>query len=205
MKLKVLDGKAELQVSDAAFGREFNAALVHQVVTAYQAAGRAGTKAQKTRAEVRGGGRKPYAQKGTGQARAGSNRSPIWVGGGRTFAAKPRDFTQKVNRKMYRAAMQSMVSELVRQDRLVAVETIELDAPRTKLLISKLAEFGLTRALILIEAHDEKLFLAARNVPYVDVMPVASLDPLSLIKHDKVIATVGALKLLEQRLGGANE
>src|SRR6202166_1869205 len=177
MKLKVLDGKAELQVSDAAFGREFNAALVHQVVTAYQAAGRAGTKAQKTRAEVRGGGRKPYAQKGTGQARAGSNRSPIWVGGGRTFAAKPRDFTQKVNRKMYRAAMQSMVSELVRQDRLVAVETIELAAPKTKLLISKLAEFGMTRGLILVEAFEEKLFLAARHVPHVDVMGVASLDP----------------------------
>src|SRR6266404_3203176 len=124
---------------------------------------------------------------------------------GRAFAARPRDFSQKVNRKMYRAAMQSIVSQLVREDRLLAVESLELAAPRTKLLISKLAEFGLTRALILIEAHDEKLFLAARNVPYVDVMPVASLDPVSLIKHDRVIATVGALKLLEQRLGGANE
>jgi large subunit ribosomal protein L4 len=175
------------------------------VVTAYQAAGRAGTKAQKSRAEVRGGGKKPWSQKGTGQARAGSIRSPIWVGGGRAFAAKPRDFSQKVNRKMYRAAMQSMVSQLVREDRLFAVESIELTAPRTKLLIAKLAEFGLKRALILVEAYEEKLFLAARNVPYVDVMSVASLDPLTLIKHDKVIATVGALKLLEQRLGGANE
>jgi large subunit ribosomal protein L4 len=127
------------------------------------------------------------------------------VGGGRAFAAKPRDFSQKVNRKMYRAAMQSMVSQLVREDRLFAVESIELTAPRTKLLIAKLAEFGLKRALILVEAYEEKLFLAARNVPYVDVMSVASLDPLTLIKHDKVIATVGALKLLEQRLGGANE
>jgi large subunit ribosomal protein L4 len=207
MKLQLTNASpaSDIQLSDVAFGRAYNEALIHQVVTAYQAAGRAGTKAQKTRAEVRGGGKKPWSQKGTGQARAGSIRSPIWVGGGRAFAARPRDFSQKVNRKMYRAAMQSMVSQLVREGRLVAVESLELAAPKTKLLTAKLAEFGLTRALILIEAHDEKLFLAARNVPYVDVMPVASLDPLSLIKHDKVIATVGALKLLEQRLGGANE
>jgi large subunit ribosomal protein L4 len=207
MKVQLKNAKpaSEIQLSDAAFGRDYNEALVHQVVTAYMAAGRAGTKAQKTRAEVRGGGKKPWSQKGTGQARAGSIRSPIWVGGGRAFAAKPRDFSQKVNRKMYRAAMQTMVSQLVRQDRLVAVESIELTAPRTKLLISKLAEFGLTRALILVEAYEEKLFLAARNVPHVEVMAVAALDPLSLVKHDKVIATVGALKLLDQRLGGANE
>jgi large subunit ribosomal protein L4 len=169
------------------------------------AAGRAGTKRQKSRAEVRGGGKKPWSQKGTGQARAGSSRSPIWVGGGRTFAARPRDFSQKVNRKMYRAAMQSMVSELARQDRIVAVESMELKEPRTKLLVARLAELGLTRALILVEAYEEKLFLAARNVPYVEVIPVASLDPLSLVKHDKVVATVGALKLLDQRLGGAHE
>jgi large subunit ribosomal protein L4 len=207
MKVQLKNAKpaSEIQLSDAAFGRAYNEALVHQVVTAYQAAGRAGTKAQKTRAEVRGGGKKPWSQKGTGQARVGSIRSPIWVGGGRAFAAKPRDFSQKVNRKMYRAAMQTMVSQLLRDDRLVAVESIELTAPRTKLLISKLAEFGLTRALILVEAYEEKLFLAARNVPYVEVMAVSALDPLSLVKHDKVIATVGALKLLDQRLGGANE
>jgi large subunit ribosomal protein L4 len=205
VQLKNAKPASEIQLSDAAFGRAYNEALVHQVVTAYMAAGRSGTKAQKTRAEVRGGGKKPWSQKGTGQARVGSIRSPIWVGGGRAFAAKPRDFSQKVNRKMYRAAMQTMVSQLVRQDRLVAVESIELSAPRTKLLISKLAEFGLTRALILVEAYEEKLFLAARNVPYVEVMAVAALDPLSLVKHDKVIATVGALKLLDQRLGGANE
>ena len=205
VQLKNATPASEIQLSDAAFGRVYNEALVHQVVTAYMAAGRAGTKAQKTRAEVRGGGKKPWSQKGTGQARAGSIRSPIWVGGGRAFAAKPRDFSQKVNRKMYRAAMQTMVSQLVRQDRLVAVESMELTAPRTKLLISKLAEFGLTRALILVEAYEEKLFLAARNVPYVEVMAVSALDPLSLVKHDKVIATVGALKLLDQRLGGANE
>ena len=205
MKVQLKNAKpaSEIELSDAAFGRDYNEALVHQVVTAYQAAGRSGTKAQKTRAEVRGGGKKPWSQKGTGQARAGSIRSPIWVGGGRAFAAKPRDFSQKVNRKMYRAAMQTMVSQLLRDDRLVAVESIELSAPRTKLLISKLAEFGLTRALILIEAQDDKLFLAARNIPYVEVMAVAALDPLSLVKHDKVVATVGALKLLDQRLGGA--
>jgi large subunit ribosomal protein L4 len=202
LQLKNATPATEIQLSDAAFDRAYNESLIHQVVTAYQAAGRAGTKAQKTRAEVRGGGKKPWSQKGTGQARAGSIRSPIWVGGGRTFAAKPRDFTQKVNRKMYRAAMQSIVSELARTDRLFAVESMELEAPKTKLLISKLAEYGLTRALILVEAYEEKLFLAARNVPYVDVIPVASLDPLSLIKHDKVVATVGALKLLDQRLGG---
>jgi large subunit ribosomal protein L4 len=205
MKVQLKNAKpaSEIQLSDAAFGRDYNEALVHQVVTAYMAAGRAGTKAQKTRAEVRGGGKKPWSQKGTGQARAGSIRSPIWVGGGRAFAAKPRDFSQKVNRKMYRAAMQTMVSQLLRDDRLVAVESIELAAPRTKLLTAKLAELGLSRALILVEAYEEKLFLAARNIPHVEVMAVSALDPLSLVKHDKVVATVGALKLLDQRLGGA--
>jgi len=203
MKLKLQNAaQSEIEVSDAAFGRAYNEPLIHQVVTAYMAAGRAGTKAQKTRAEVRGGGKKPWSQKGTGQARAGSIRSPIWVGGGRTFAARPRDFTQKVNRKMYRAAMQSIVSELARTDRLVAVDSLELAEPRTKLLAAKLAELGLTRALILVEAYEEKLFLAARNLPYVDVLAVASLDPVSLIRHDKVVATVGALKLLDLRLGG---
>jgi len=203
LQLKNVSPASEIQLSDAAFGRKYNEALVHQVVTAYMAAGRAGTKRQKSRAEVRGGGKKPWSQKGTGQARAGSIRSPIWVGGGRAFAARPRDFSQKVNRKMYRAAMQTMVSQLLRDDRLVAVESIELSAPRTKLLISKLAEFGLSRALILVEAYEEKLFLAARNIPHVEVMAVSALDPLSLVKHDKVVATVGALKLLDQRLGGA--
>jgi large subunit ribosomal protein L4 len=205
MKLQLKNAASEIQLSDAAFGRAYNEALVHQVVTAYMAGGRAGTKRQKSRAEVRGGGKKPWSQKGTGQARAGSSRSPLWVGGGRTFAARPRDFSQKVNRKMYRAAMQSMVSELIRQDRLLVVENLEVSAPRTKLLTAKLAELGASRALILVEAYEEKLFLAARNIPHVDVMPVASLDPLSLIRHEKVIATVGALRLLEQRLGGAHE
>ncbi len=207
MKLELVNsaGSAPIQLSDEAFGRAYNEALVHQVVTAYMAAGRSGTKAQKTRAEVRGGGKKPWSQKGTGQARSGSIRSPIWVGGGRAFAAKPRDYSQKVNRKMYRAGMQSMVSELIRQGRLVAVQSLELAAPKTKMLVGKLAEAGLTKCLILVEAFEEKLFLAARNLPHVDVVPVASLDPLSLIKHDKVLATVGALKLLEQRLASTNE
>ena len=205
MKVQLKNAKpaSEIELSDAAFARDYNEALVHQVVTAYMAAGRAGTKAQKTRAEVRGGGKEPWSQKGTGQARAGSIRSPIWVGGGKAFAARPRDYSQKVNRKMYRAAMQTMVSQLVRDDRLVAVESIELSAPRTKVLISKLAEYGVSRALILVEAYEEKLFLAARNIPHVEVMAVTALDPLSLVKHDKVVATVGALKLLDQRLGGA--
>src|SRR5258706_7914552 len=155
MKVQLKNAKpaSEIQLSDAAFGRDYNEALVHQVVTAYMAAGRAGTKAQKTRAEVRGGGKKPWSQKGTGQARAGSIRSPIWVGGGRAFAAKPRDFSQKVNRKMYRAAMQTMVSQLVRDDRLVAVESISLEAPKTRLLASQLKSLDLANVLIIVEAH----------------------------------------------------
>lgn len=203
MKLKLVNGGAagsEIEVSDATFGREFNEPLVHQVLTAYMASGRAGTKAQKTRAEVRGGGKKPWRQKGTGSARAGSTRSPIWVGGGRAFAAKPRSFEQKVNRKMYRGALRSMLSELVRQGRLVVTDALDLEAPKTRLLAGKLKELGLGSVLILVEAFDEKLHLAARNLPLVQVLPVASLDPLSLARHEKVLATVGALKLIEERL-----
>jgi large subunit ribosomal protein L4 len=200
MKLKVVNGGAELQVSDAAFGRKFNEALVHQVVTAYRNAGRSGTKAQKTRAEVRGGGKKPWAQKGTGQARAGSSRSPIWVGGGRAFAAKPRDFAPKVNRKMYRGALGSMLSELARTERLLVANDIPLEAPKTKLLASQLSKWELSNVLIVVEALDEKLFLAARNLPNVAVIEVARLDPLSLVSYDKVLATVGAVKMLEERL-----
>ena len=208
MKLKLVSTGAQaqdidqdIQVSDATFAREYNESLVHQVVVAYMAGGRAGTKAQKTKAEVRGGGIKPWRQKGTGQARAGSIRSPIWVGGGRAFAAKPRDFTQKVNRKMYRGAMQAMLSELARQERLAVVNGIELEAPKTKLLVQKLTQLQLgSNVLILIEAHDEKLELAARNLPYVDVLPVSALDPLSLARHDRVLATAGAVRLLEERL-----
>ena len=200
MELKSVNGESTLQVSAAAFGSKFNEALVHQVLTAYRNAARAGTKAQKSRAEVRGGGRKPWAQKGTGQARVGSNRSPIWVGGGKTFAAKPRDFAQKVNRKMYRGAIRSMLSELARTERLLVTDGIELAAPRTKLLASQLKAWALPSVLIVVEATDEKLALAARNLPHVEVLEVAALNPLSLAAYDKVLMTVGAVKLLEERL-----
>ena len=200
MELKSVNGESTLQVSAAAFGSKFNEALVHQVLTAYRNAARAGTKAQKSRAEVRGGGRKPWAQKGTGQARVGSNRSPLWVGGGKTFAAKPRDFAQKVNRKMYRGAIRSMLSELARTERLLVTDGIELAAPRTKLLASQLKAWALPSVLIVVEATDEKLALAARNLPHVEVLEVAALNPLSLAAYDKVLMTVAAVKLLEERL-----
>ncbi len=200
MKLKIANGSAELQVSEAAFGHEYNQALVFQVVNAYRAAGRAGTKAQKTRAEVRGGGRKPRPQKGGGTSRAGSIRSPIWVGGGRAFAAKPRDFSQKVNRKMYRGALRAMFSELVRQDRLLVTDGIKLEAAKTRLLASQLKSMDLADVLIIVEAPDEKLFLAARNLPGVEVLAASAVNPVSLARHEKVLATVGAVKLIEERL-----
>jgi large subunit ribosomal protein L4 len=200
MKLKMVSGASELQVSEATFGHEFNESLVHQVVTAYRAAGRSGTKAQKSRAEVRGGGKKPWSQKGTGQARAGSNRSPIWVGGGKTFAAKPRSFEQKVNRKMYRGALRSMLSELARTERLVVTDVLALEAPKTKLLAGQLKAWSLESVLIVLEAADEKLFLAARNLPHVEVIEVSALNPLSLARREKVLMTVGAVKMLEERL-----
>ena len=198
--LKLVNGGGELQVSDAAFGQQFNEALVHQIVTAYRNAGRSGTKAQKTRAEVSGGGRKPWSQKGTGQARAGSNRSPIWVGGGKTFAAKPRSFEQKVNRKMYRGAIRAMLSELARTDRLLVTDPIELEAPKTRLLVNQLKQWGIEKALIIVEATEEKLFLAARNLPHVEVIEVAGINPIALAAYDKVLVTRGAVKMLEERL-----
>ncbi len=203
MKLKLVSKGAapgEVQVSDDTFAREFNETLVHQVVTAYRAAGRAGTKRQKSKAEVRGGGKKPWRQKGTGSARAGSIRSPIWVGGGRAFAARPRDFSQKVNRKMYRGAIRSMLSELARQDRLMVINSLELTAPKTKLLVDQLKELGLEDVLIVVEAQDDNLDLASRNLPYVDVLPAATVDPLSLARHKNVLVTVGAVRMLEERL-----
>lgn len=199
MKLKLQDS-GSVDVAEAAFGADFNEALIHQVVTAYLAGARAGTKAQKNRAAVRGGGAKPWAQKGTGRARAGTSRSPIWVGGGRTFAAKPRKFDQKVNKKMYRAAMRSVLSELIRKDRMVVVNELSLKAPKTKLLATKLKDFNLDSVLILTEAFDEKLFLAARNLPNVGICDVASMDPVVLIRFEKVLVTVPALKLIEERL-----
>ena len=191
---------AGLEVSDKAFGREFNQALVHQVVTAYMNAGRAGTKRQKSKAEVRGGGRKPHAQKGGGRARAGSIRSPIWVGGGRAFAARPRDYSQKVNRKMYQGAMRAMLSELARLERLVVIDSLVLEAPKTKLLAARLLELGLGNVLVLVEAYDEKLDLASRNLKDVSVLPVSAVDPVSLVRHEHVLATVGAVRMLEEKL-----
>jgi large subunit ribosomal protein L4 len=199
-QLKLQQGGSTIDVSEKAFGREFNEALVHQVVTAYMAGGRAGTKRQLSKAEVRGGGRKPHNQKGGGRARAGSIRSPIWVGGGRAFAARPRDYSQKVNRKMYRGAVAVLLSELARLERLTVVETFELDAPKTKLLAGKLKELDLADVLIVVEAFDEKLELASRNLLGVTVLPVSAVDPVSLIRHERVLATVGAIRMLEEKL-----
>ncbi|MBF7054224.1 50S ribosomal protein L4 [Halomonas sp. KAO] len=200
MNLNLAAGAGTVDVSDATFGKEFNEALVHQVVTAYLAGGRQGTRAQKNRSDVRGGGKKPWRQKGTGRARAGTIRSPIWRSGGVTFAARPQDYTQKVNRKMYRAAMRSILSELVRQERLVAVEEFAVDAPKTKQLVAKLNELGLEKVLIVTEEVDENLYLAARNIPNVDVVDVAAADPVSLVAFDKVLATVSALRKFEEKL-----
>ncbi|MCE8002944.1 50S ribosomal protein L4 [Halomonas daqingensis] len=200
MNLNLAAGAGTVEVADATFGKEFNEALVHQVVTAYLAGGRQGTRAQKTRSDVRGGGKKPWRQKGTGRARAGTIRSPLWRSGGVTFAARPQDHSQKVNRKMYRAAMRSILSELVRQERLIAIDEFTVDAPKTKQLVAKLNELGLEKALIVTEEVDEKLYLAARNIPNVDVVDVAAADPVSLIAFDKVLVTVSALRKFEEKL-----
>lgn len=189
-----------LEVSQAIFGRDFNETLVHQVVVSFLSAARQGTKAQKTRAEVRGGGRKPWKQKGSGRARAGTIRSPLWRGGGRIFAAVPRSFESKVNRKMYRAAMQCILSELVRQDRLIVVDEFRIDHPKTKDLSAKLAALNLSNVLILTDSVDTSLYLSSRNLYRVDVVDVEALDPVSLISHDKVIATASALKRLDGAL-----
>ena len=189
-----------IQVSDAVFGAEFNEALIHQVVTAYMAGSRSGTKAQKNRTAVSGGGSKPFRQKGMGRARAGTIRSPIWRSGGVTFAAQPRSYEQKVNRKMYRGALRSILSELVRQERLVAVSALVVDAPRTKDLVGKLQEMGLKEALIVTLQPDENLYLAARNLKGVDVCAVNEVDPVSLVGFDKVVMTADAVKALEERL-----
>ena len=190
-----------VSVSDVAFAREYNEDLVHQVVTAYMAGARQGTRAQKNRAAVAGGGKKPWRQKGTGRARAGTIRSPIWRSGGVTFAAQPQDHSQKVNRKMYRAALRSIMSELARQDRLVVVESLDLEAPKTKLLVQQLGEYGLDSVLIVSAEVVENLYLAARNLHKVDVRDVDAIDPVSLIAYDKVIVTVAAVKKIEEMLG----
>jgi len=201
LSLAAPDGSAgTVEVSETAFGREFNEALVHQVVTAYMSGGRQGTRAQKTRSEVRGGGRKPWRQKGTGRARAGTIRSPIWRSGGQTFAAKPQDHSQKVNRQMYRGALQCIMSELIRQERLVVTESFDMDAPKTKALLNKLQSLNLQNVLIVTESPDENLYLSARNVKSVDVRDIAGIDPVTLVSHDKVLMTVSALKQLEEKL-----
>ena len=199
MKLK-MQGSSSVDVAEVAFGADFNEALVHQVVTAFLAGGRAGTKAQKNRSAVRGGGAKPYRQKGTGRARAGTIRSPIWVGGGRTFAAKPRKFDQKVNKKMFCGALRSVFSELVRQDRLVITESVSMKAPKTKELAGMLQRLGLDNVLIVNEAFDENVFLSARNLKDVGICDASSVDPVVLMRFEKVLITLPALKLIEERL-----
>ena len=200
MELAVAGGNA-IEVSNATFGRDFSEALVHQVVTAYLAGGRAGTKAQKTRSDVRGGGKRPWRQKGTGRARAGTIRSPLWRGGGQTFAARPQDHTQKVNRKMYRGALQAILSELVRQERLIVLDTFELSAPKTSELLEKLGKLDFEKGLIVTQEVEGNVFLATRNIPGVYALDVAGLDPVSLVAADKVIMTVDAVKKIEEWLG----
>ncbi|MBF9001753.1 MULTISPECIES: 50S ribosomal protein L4 [Vibrio] len=197
----MVKGANALTVSETTFGREFNEALVHQVVVAYAAGARQGTRAQKTRSEVSGGGAKPWRQKGTGRARAGTIRSPIWRTGGVTFAAKPQDHSQKVNKKMYRGAMKAILSELVRQERLIVVEEFSVEAPKTKELVAKLKELELNDALIVTGEVDENLFLAARNLYKVDVRDASGIDPVSLIAFDKVVMTAAAVKQVEEMLG----
>jgi len=200
MQLNV-NGAQAIEVCERTFGGEFNETLVHQAVVAYMAGGRQGTRAQKTRSEVSGGGKKPWRQKGTGRARAGTIRSPIWRSGGVTFAAKPQDHSQKLNKKMYRAALRSILAELVRSERLVVVEDFIVEAPKTKDLLAKLNGMGLADVLIVSDAVDQNLYLAARNLPHVDVRDVQGSDPVSLIAYEKVLVTVSAVKKFEELLG----
>ena len=200
VKLAIQGGSENIEVSDQTFGASFNEPPIHQVVTAYRNAGRRGTKSQKTRSDARGGGAKPWAQKGSGRARAGTNRSPIWVGGGRAFAARPRDYSQKVNRKMYRAAMRSLLSELVRQDRLVVVDKLKLSEPKTRELVARLKELELDHVLIVVKKYDDKLSLAARNIPWADVLDVREADPVNLLRYRKVRITAKAISALEEQL-----
>ena len=195
-----VNGAQAIDVCERTFGGEFNETLVHQAVVAYMAGGRQGSKKQKTRSEVSGGGKKPWRQKGTGRARAGTIRSPIWRGGGTTFAARPQDHSQKLNKKMYRAAMRSILAELLRQDRLVVVEDFSVDAPKTKALLGKLDTLGLQDVLIVSENVEQNLYLAARNLPHVDVRDVQAIDPVSLIAFEKVVITTDAVKQIEEML-----
>ncbi len=200
MDLQLHNSKETITVSDAVFGLEYKESLIHQLVTAYMAAGRAGTSAQKNRSAVRGGGAKPWNQKGTGRARAGTSRSPLWRSGGATFAAQPRDYTQKLNKKMYRTGMRSMLSELNRQQRLLIVEDITVDAPKTKQMAAKLADLGVSKTLIVTETGDESLYLSSRNLPNVEVTDVAGMTPVNLVRYDHVVVTVGAVRAIEESL-----
>lgn len=194
------DSKSTVELSDTIFGRDFNESLIHQVVVAYMNGARSGTKAQKTRSQVRGGGAKPWNQKGTGRARAGTIRSPIWRGGGKTFAATPRNYEQKINRKMYRGAMSSIVSELIRQERLILVDKFELEAPKTKDLADKLNKLNVTDVLIVTDEVSENLYLASRNLYKVGVCDIAAIDPVSLVGYEKIVMTSSAAKKLEEVL-----
>lgn len=201
MEIQARSGEgAGIQVADQVFSVDYKPALIHQVVTAYMASARSGTVAQKSRAEVSGGGAKPFRQKGTGRARAGTSRGPIWRGGGRAFAARPRNYAQKVNRKMYRGAMCSILSELIRQGRLTVVPEFSVDEPKTRILADRLTAMNLQDVLILIEGLDENLFLAARNLPRVDVLMAEEVDPVSLIAFENLVATEAAIRKLEERL-----
>jgi large subunit ribosomal protein L4 len=200
VKLKTQSGKA-VSLSDATFARDYNEGLVHQAVVAYMAGGRAGTKANKNRAAVRGGGAKPFAQKGTGRARAGTTRGPLWRSGGVTFAAKPRDYSQKMNRKQYRAAMQCIFSELVRNDRLLLVDEMKVEEAKTKAMVEKLKAMSVDDALIVTDEIDEKLYLSVRNIPHIGICDVEALDPASLMRFSKVLMTVDAAKKVEEWLG----
>jgi len=201
LALTTAGGKASsktVAVSDTAFARDFNEGLVHQIVTAYLAGGRAGTRGQKSRSDVRGGGSKPFRQKGTGRARAGTIRSPLWRGGGKTFAASNQDWSQKINKKQYRAGMRAILSELVRQERLVAIESLELQEPKTRLLVEQLGKLGLDSVMIVVDAMDKNLYLAARNLHKIGLSEAGVIDPVNLIKYDKVLVTVPALKKIEE-------
>ena len=200
MKIELLSNSKnkDISISNEVFSKEFNESLVHQAVVSFMAAARQGSAKQKNRSEVRGGGKKPYRQKGTGRARAGTIRSPLWRGGGVTFAARPRDFSKKINKKMYRAAIKSIFSELVRQNRLVAIEKPVLEKPKTKVIANFLKEFSLSKVLIIIEELDMNLYLSARNIPNVDVITVKEINPVNLIKSHKVAVTSEALKQIEE-------
>tara|TARA_X000000368_G_scaffold41781_1_gene30159 strand:+ start:126 stop:737 length:612 start_codon:yes stop_codon:yes gene_type:complete len=201
MKIDLLTSSAKksgITISEATFGKDFNESLVHQAVVSYMAGSRQGSAKQKTRSEVRGGGKKPYRQKGTGRARAGTIRSPLWRGGGVTFAATPRDYSKKINKKMYRAALRSIFSELLRQGKLVAIETPVLEKPKTKEIAKFLKDFSLSKVLFITDNFDSNFYLSARNIPNVDVITVKEINPVILLKSDKVAVTAAAFKLIEE-------